>query len=274
MRSTFAAIILTLMVPGIALGSQGNLFQRAIAENGAKPGGFLASAPKVRPDDELYHLSGRIRQAADDNAFFASLSPTEENELLANALRRSRGMGNSTDYFAVVIPPQLEEYYLKNAQIGGGFDLIGRYALNTEYQTVSGKEMQAPVFEAVYLDLWSNRQASLSPLPPPTSTRPSSPPLTDYERCIEGTGGAMPAMIECSTAEAIRQDARLNAAYKRAMAAAPNKADLRSRQRDWIKERDGECAADSSGGQAATLNTIECEIRMSSQRADELEAMI
>ena len=63
-------------------------------------------------------------------------------------------MGESTDYFAVVIPKQLEKYYFDNAKVEGGFDLVGRYTSNAKYTTVSGTEKQAPVFEAVYFVLW------------------------------------------------------------------------------------------------------------------------
>ncbi len=130
-----------------------NLREAAIVYN-AEHGGSLASAPKIKPDGAMYYMNGKIKMAGDRPEFLAALSSSQDNELLANALRRSRGMGESTDYFAVVIPNQLQKYYFDGAKIEGGFDLVGRYVSNTKYKTVAGQEKTAPVFEAVYFVLW------------------------------------------------------------------------------------------------------------------------
>ncbi|THF67599.1 DUF1311 domain-containing protein [Pseudothauera nasutitermitis] len=128
--------------------------------------------------------------------------------------------------------------------------------------------MQAPVFEAVYLDLWSKRQPQAQAAPQKTAATAAS----TYEKCIDDAAGAMPDMIECSNKESVRQDARLNAAYKTAMAATADKDGLRSRQRQWIKERDQECALDKDGGQAAMLTSYDCVATKTANRATELEA--
>jgi hypothetical protein len=120
----------------------------------AQPGGALASAPKIKPDGGMYYMHGKIKMAGDEPQFLAALSSSKENELLAGALRKSRGMGESTDYFAVTIPKSLQKYYFDNAKIDGGFDVVGRYVSNTKYKTVAGQEKAAPVFEAVYFVLW------------------------------------------------------------------------------------------------------------------------
>jgi hypothetical protein len=130
-----------------------SLKEAAIVYN-AEHGGSLASAPKIRPDGAMYYMNGKIKMAGDRPEFLAALSSSQDNELLVNALRRSRGMGESTDYFAVVIPNQLQKYYFDGAKIEGGFDLVGRYVSNTKYKTVAGQEKTAPVFEAVYFVLW------------------------------------------------------------------------------------------------------------------------
>lgn len=130
-----------------------NFGEVAIAHN-AKHGGDLASAPKIKPDGGMYYMHGKIKMAGDEPQFLAALSSSKENELLANTLRRSRGMGESTDYFAVTIPKSLQKYYTDNAKINGGFDVIGRYVSNTKYKTVAGQEKAAPVFEAVYFVVW------------------------------------------------------------------------------------------------------------------------
>lgn len=130
-----------------------NFGEVAIA-HGAKHGGDLASAPKIKPDGGMYYLNGKIKMAGEEPQFLAALSSSKENELLAGALRRSRGMGESTDYFAVTIPKSLQKYYFDNAKIDGGFDVVGRYVSNTKYKTVAGQEKAAPVFEAVYFVIW------------------------------------------------------------------------------------------------------------------------
>jgi len=130
-----------------------NLREAAIFYN-AEHGGSLASAPKIKPDDGMYYMHGKIKFAGEEPEFFAALSSSQENELLASVFRRSRGMGESTDYFGVIIPKDLEKYYFSNAKVEGGFDLVGRYVLNTTYETVSGQKKSAPVFEAIYFVVW------------------------------------------------------------------------------------------------------------------------
>lgn len=270
--TTIAAIItaaVVTMAPAVSRAQADDAFSKAISAYGAKPGGELASAPKIRADGELYYLHGKIQLASEESpSFLASLSPSEENELLVKALRRSRGMGEITDYFAVIIPEQLQKYYFDNAKIGAGFDLIGRYTSNTKYKTVSGREMQAPVFEAVYFDLWSNRQPQAVATPQQTATASSA-----YEKCIDAAEGAMPDMIECSKKEAALQDARLNAAYQAAMAVISDKDGLRASQLQWIKARDQECSLDKEGGQAAVLAFYDCVATKTSRRAAELESI-
>ena len=269
--TSIAAIVMAAVITltPVISSAQTDAFRQAISTHGAKAGGELASAPKIRADGELYYLHGKIQQASESPSFLANLSPSEENELLAVVLRKSRGMGESTDYFAVAIPKQLQKYYFDNAKIGGGFDLIGRYTSNTKYKTVSGREMQAPVFEAVYLDVWSKRQPKAQAIPQPMAARNAGL----YEKCIDEAAESMPALIGCSNAEAARQDARLNTAYKAAMAAISDKDGLRAKQRQWIKARDQECAIDEDGGQAAVLTSSDCVATMTAQRAAELEAV-
>ena len=245
-----------------------NNFDDVIAKFDAAHGGNLASAPKIKPDGKFYYLNGKIQVPDDETAgFLANVGPTEANDLLANALRRSRGMGESTDYFGVALPPEMENYYFDNAQIGAGFDMVGRYVANIEYSTVSGRKMQAPVFQAIHFELWSKR-------PDDNHAASMSNSASEYEQCMNDSGGNMVAMQECSAAEYTRQDVRLNLAYKAAMAKVSDKNSLRNQQREWIKKRDSECTLEEDGGQAAMLNLSECVLQITSQRADELESMI
>ncbi|KAF1046383.1 MAG: hypothetical protein GAK35_01070 [Herbaspirillum frisingense] len=265
-------------------------FQQAIAATGAKAGGDLTDAPKIKADGALYSLSGTIQQSADDGSFLANLSPSEENVALANVLRQQRGIVDHPSYFAISVPKSLQKYYFDNAKIGSGFDVVGRYISNTKYQTVGGQQKQAPVFEAVYFELWSNRSAAPVTYPAPvaaaapTVAAPAATPAAQqvkqavakkdpYTACMDGANGVMADMIECAGAEAKRQDTRLNAAYKIAMAATSDKDALRNKQRQWIKARDAACPLDRDGGQNAVLTQADCIARGTAVRANELESL-
>src|SRR5262245_7289456 len=58
-----------------------------------------------------------------------------------------------------------------------------------------------------------------------------------YSKCIEQSGGADPAMLDCIGAEAERQDKRLNDAYKKLMneLKPERKRQLQEAQRIWLK---------------------------------------
>lgn len=93
-----------------------------------------------------------------------------------------------------------------------------------------------------------------------------------YEACIDGSASSA-EMIECAITEAEQQDARLNAAYKAAMAGAGDKNTLRATQRLWIKHRDSQCAPDADAGQDAALEVADCIATLTASRAAELEDM-
>lgn len=150
-------------------------YQQAVSATGAQSGIDLTEAPKIKADGALYALSGIIEQPADDGSFLANLSPSEENVPLVNALRQTRAISDRPSYFAVSVPKALQKYYFDNARISGGFDLVGRYISNTRYKTVGGQQKQAPVFEAVYIELWSNRAGAPTIYPTPAvATAPTA----------------------------------------------------------------------------------------------------
>jgi uncharacterized protein YecT (DUF1311 family) len=274
MKALLTAILLASLISMAP--AQENAFRQAISRYKAESGGNLASAPKIRPDGKFYFLHGKIQIPDEDAAgFMANLSPSEENELLANALRRSRGMGESADYFGVSLPAGLEDYYFDNAKVGGGFDVIGRYVANMKYSTVDGREMQAPVFEAVYFDLWSARQSVLAaPAAAPAPSQSEEDILSSkYAECTE-MAITPDEIFQCISDEAQRQDARLNAAYKVAMSTVADKNALRAKQRQWIKERDKKCAPDEENyGRTADSMSAHCIAVKTASRADELETM-
>lgn len=255
------------------ISAPGNL-KEAVIYYEAAHGGSLASAPKIKPDGRLYYIHGKIDIPDRDGAagFIASLSSSEENELLANTLRRARGMGNSTDYFGVSLPDEFEDYYFEYAKISDGFDVIGSYVANIAYSTVSGREMQAPVFEAVYFDLWTNRNPQTIAL----SAYQHGAAISTYEKCVEAAE-SNGDILACANDELEAQDARLNAAYKAAISSTDDKDALRSAQRLWVKQRDEECALEKydqlASGMNAMIAATDCLAMVTTVRADELEVM-
>jgi uncharacterized protein YecT (DUF1311 family) len=92
---------------------------------------------------------------------------------------------------------------------------------------------------------------------------------------MEKSGGVTSAMQDCIATELLRQDARLNKAYKAAMAplTASRKKQLLSAQRAWLAFRDANCQfyADPEGGSAARLAANDCVLSATANRATELE---
>ena len=92
--------------------------------------------------------------------------------------------------------------------------------------------------------------------------------------CLEETRGVTAAINSCLDAELSRQDARLNAAYETALGgvAGDNESRLRNAQRQWIKYRDASCdfIGSLTGGTVDSIRYLECLIRETSHRANEL----
>jgi uncharacterized protein YecT (DUF1311 family) len=98
-----------------------------------------------------------------------------------------------------------------------------------------------------------------------------------FEPCMDKAGGVTTAMVECIGAETERQDKRLNAAYKKAMAGLTPKRrqELQAVQRLWLQYRDAACqfAFDPDGGTMAHVESTGCFLNMTADRAQELEAL-
>jgi uncharacterized protein YecT (DUF1311 family) len=100
-----------------------------------------------------------------------------------------------------------------------------------------------------------------------------------WRRCMDRAGGVTAEMIACAGAEAARWDRRLNAAYRALMAspahAPATKALLREAQRAWVAFRDRGCAAEgeftAEGGSLSRILAADCALRMTAQRALDLE---
>lgn len=103
----------------------------------------------------------------------------------------------------------------------------------------------------------------------------------DYTRCMDRSGGVTPAMIECGSRENVRWDERLNAVYRGIMASQGlserAKSQLRDAQRAWIAYREKACVAAgdlvAEGGSMSRVVANECFLRMTAQRAVELETL-
>jgi uncharacterized protein YecT (DUF1311 family) len=102
----------------------------------------------------------------------------------------------------------------------------------------------------------------------------------DYKTCMatgDAAQGVTSAMLDCTNAEADRQDQKLNATYKRVMAAATDddeRVQLRDAERKWIKARDATCtseAADDGGGSLSTVTYASCQLKQRIDRNKQLE---
>lgn len=99
-----------------------------------------------------------------------------------------------------------------------------------------------------------------------------------YGRCLrqgDAAKGVTAAMAACVNTELDRQDARLNTAYKTAMARLSPQArlDLRTAQRAWIKARDRSCQENLTGGTIDVIEVPSCHLNMTAVRSVELERM-
>jgi len=100
-----------------------NNFKEAMMAYGAIDGNYLAGAPKIRADNALYGIIGKISIANKDDSLVAAFDNYGQKQ------------------FEVKIPPELKEEYLSTAQIGSYFIAVGRYNDNKEYNTASGSTL-------------------------------------------------------------------------------------------------------------------------------------
>ena len=97
-----------------------------------------------------------------------------------------------------------------------------------------------------------------------------------YQRCLDAPEGQSTyGMVECAGAELKIQDARLNAAYRKAMAGLNprQKTKLVAAQRAWVAFRDAECASfqDEDWGTISRINAADCVLTLTVKRTIDLE---
>ena len=97
------------------------------------------------------------------------------------------------------------------------------------------------------------------------------------KKCMDGANTTAD-MVGCNVKETKVQDARLNRAYKTALAAqeGTRKQQLQDLQRLWIKYRDANCAfaGSATGGTIDQVNGSGCVLDMTQTRAQELEDLV
>lgn len=98
------------------------------------------------------------------------------------------------------------------------------------------------------------------------------------DKCLnsgDAANGVSVAMGTCFRTELAVQDARLNAAYKSAMAKrdAAGQAALRNEERAWIKRRDADCEAERSGGTIDMVQIPQCILNETIRRRVTLQPM-
>lgn len=100
---------------------------------------------------------------------------------------------------------------------------------------------------------------------------------TALKKCMDGANTTAD-MVGCNVKETKVQDARLNRAYKTALAAqeGTRKQQLQDLQRLWIKYRDANCAfaGSATGGTIDQVNGTGCVLDMTQTRAQELEDLV
>lgn len=91
--------------------------------------------------------------------------------------------------------------------------------------------------------------------------------------CLKQTDGTTPGIQTCLAQEHVFQDARLNRAYKKLMGSLneTSRKDLRDEERRWITFRNNFCSAGNEPGQGQELESDECLVDQTADRATELE---
>ncbi|MDR6937393.1 lysozyme inhibitor LprI family protein [Luteibacter sp. 3190] len=96
---------------------------------------------------------------------------------------------------------------------------------------------------------------------------------TSYARCMDRAEANFFAIIDCSNAEYLFQDGRLNASYKKRMASLGEKGkkELRAEERLWMKARDSYCNSNEFGGVTLRAVIASCHMFQTAYRAMPLE---
>lgn len=97
-----------------------------------------------------------------------------------------------------------------------------------------------------------------------------------YHNCLKASGGVTAALNDCIGTEHEFQDKRLNAAYQtlRKALPEPQRLSLRDEERAWISDRDKKCAPARDGGTGAMIESNQCVLAATAERAVILEGRV
>lgn len=101
-----------------------------------------------------------------------------------------------------------------------------------------------------------------------------------YYACMGTTDGTTAVARDCIADETSRQDARLNETYRHLVAqlSGNRRNEVVDAQRLWIPYRNANCRIyaypDDGGEIMAEIHAAACTLRMTAQRADELESLL
>ena len=97
----------------------------------------------------------------------------------------------------------------------------------------------------------------------------------EYSGCTARAGDVTTDVLQCIAAETSRQDARLNETYRalRGQLHSGRRTELVAAQRLWMQYRDANCRFHNypDGGSPAAIHSASCVLRMTTERAAELE---
>jgi uncharacterized protein YecT (DUF1311 family) len=95
-----------------------------------------------------------------------------------------------------------------------------------------------------------------------------------FGTCLKEAEGTTPGVRDCLREEHGFQDHRLNQAYKKLMGSLTDasRKDLHEEERRWLAFRDKFCAPDTEEGQGQELESDECLVDQTADRATGLES--
>jgi uncharacterized protein YecT (DUF1311 family) len=102
---------------------------------------------------------------------------------------------------------------------------------------------------------------------------------SDYDKCMDKSGGVTADMLDCASAELSRQDKKLNAAYQTLMrkSTEEEKTALRDSQRGWLAYRTASCKLTMVFGGGGTMDLIaasSCNLDETARRVFFLESLL
>lgn len=146
----------------------------------------------------------------------------------------------------------------------------------THYKATASATWASSTTLRIALSLVTMGAASLSVAQGSPDSASAKPFRGSYYACVKASGGVTAALNDCIGTEHEYQDKRLNSAYQqlRKSMTEPQRLSLRDEERGWIASRDKACAADTDGGTGDLLDSNQCALRETAERAIALEARI